>query len=84
MWCYLVPCTSWQLSHHMLCSQVQLAALLACGNVLSSSGLSIAVIISRFWLLPEILDVFGSNKLTELFCCLLDGNQLILHFDHVT
>lgn len=83
MWCCLGPCTSWQLSHHALWSQVQLVALLPCGNVLSSSGFRIAVVTSRFWLLPEILDVFGSNKLTEFFCCLLDGNQLILHFDHV-
>lgn len=83
MWCYLLPCTSWQLSHHALCPQVQLVALLACGNVLSSSGFRIAMVTSRFWLLPEVLDVFGSNKLTGFFCCLLDDNQLILHFDHV-
>lgn len=66
-----------------MCSQVQLVALLAGGNVLSSSGFRIAVVTSRSWLLPEILDVFGSNKLTGFFCCLLDSNLLVLHFDHV-
>lgn len=58
MWCYLVPCTSCQLSHHALCSQVQLIALSACGNMLSSSGFMTLVVTSRSWLPPELLDMF--------------------------
>lgn len=71
---YLVHHASWAITH---CAPK--CSWFPCQPVETHSSSRFRTPVS--WLLPELLDKFGSNKLPGFFCCLLDGNQLILHFD---